>query len=515
MSKQLEIFRRVNELAERHYKNQQSGHVEFLSDCHKALAKYFEEYFGGEFIFSALSFSKNNQLHYVDEAINNGYIFNKNSVANWNKLSELFTKYINEVSDNKLISLTKILLDEKNSSVRKDLFFTCCSDCKYDTAILGNGDEENIKVFEHVLGTFNEDKESYYNANRNKLDKFYEAYSSGSYEQNKNLYDRYIWDYHELSHTYKTANNKSDFLLHFIKPSIAELDYGLLLSLATNRKLIADELAFVNLILYRVVSQKVRENIKEESIADLIQTTYSLGHNLKNRLLESDALMESLITDIEKSSLDESEKKDIKRYASNVSSKVKSLSNTGKILDLIGRFMAEKKWQDKWLSNSDYSFNEKIKNGEFTRVSISGKYAKINIDSFPTTLKLKGWLGKDNKHRPADFVYEELFFELLVNTLTYGKAYVEGDKKYVDVNISMEGNKIVIVNTPDKKIDENDKFKSVKNVFIKPTVIGHGGLLYMYKFLTQTDIGDIDIFLDATNNQFKIILKLNGISHDE
>jgi hypothetical protein len=271
----------------------------------------------------------------------------------------------------------------------------------------------------------------------------------------------------------------------------------------------------VNLILYRVVSQKVRENIKEQKIADLVQTTYSLGHNLKNRLLESDALMDSLLSDIEKSSLNENEKQDIKRYAKNVGSKVKSLSNTGKILDLIGRFMTERKWQEKWLSDSDYSFAEKISNGEFTHVSISGKYAKIHMDSFPITLKLKGWLGENHKYRPADFVYEELFFELLINTLTYGKAYVEGDVKYVDVNIAFEENKIVIVNTPAKKIGENDKFKYVKNVPIKPTVIGHGGLLYMYQFLTQTSIGDIDIFLDETKNQFKIILELKGISHDE
>ena len=101
MSKQLKIFRKVNELAEHHYKNQQSSHIDFLSDCHKALAKYFEEYFGDGFIFSALSFSKNNQLHYVDEVIDNRYIFNKNRVKNWNELSDLFKKYIGEVSDNK------------------------------------------------------------------------------------------------------------------------------------------------------------------------------------------------------------------------------------------------------------------------------------------------------------------------------------------------------------------------------------------------------------------------------
>ena len=512
MSKPLELLRTVNNLAKVHYSNEHSRHVDFLSACHNALAAYFKEYFKGEendsFIFSALSFSNNDTLHHIDENVDDNndrsYIFNEESVCNWEGLKMALKNYKSQVLKGEMISITKILLGKNSSPSHKDLFFV--------TEEYSSDVSDSSIIFQYHLEQFIYSEEEYCRTNRIKLDSFYSVYGGN---EPTNVYDRYVWNHHKLAEEYKNHNPGKAFLLHYIKPSIAELDYGLLLSLATNRQLTADELAFVNLILYRVVSQKVKENIKEERITDLIQTTYSLGHNLKNRLLESDALMNSLIDDIENSSLQETEKHDIKRYATNISSKVKSLSNTGKILDLIGRFMTERKWQDKWLSNSNYSFNEKISNGEFTRVSISGKYAKIKVENFPTTLKLKGWLGNDGKYRPADFVYEELFFELLVNTLTYGKAYVEGDKKYVDVSISSEGNKIIIVNTPAKRIDENDKFEDVKNVSIKPTVIGHGGLLYMYKFLTQTNIGDIDIFLDTTNNQFKIILELKGICHDE
>ena len=196
MSELLRIFRKINVLAEHHYTNERSSHVEFLSDCHKALAKYFEEYFEDRFIFSALSFSKDDKLHYVDEATDNGYIFNKSYVKNWSELSGLFTKYIKEASDDEpqIISITKILLDKNNTAARKDLFFTCCANCKYENEILVTDSEEDTRVFEHQLGVFNEDKGSYYEANRTKLDKFYEVFSKGSYEQNQNLYDKYIWD---------------------------------------------------------------------------------------------------------------------------------------------------------------------------------------------------------------------------------------------------------------------------------------------------------------------------------
>ena len=72
--------------------------------------------------------------------------------------------------------------------------------------------------------------------------------------------------------------------MHFIKPSIAELDYGLLLSLATNKKLTSDELAFVNLILYRVVSQTSTEKMREAERLKT-KTMFSLTtHSLKTHL---------------------------------------------------------------------------------------------------------------------------------------------------------------------------------------------------------------------------------------
>lgn len=260
MNKPLDIFREVNRLAKVHYSNEQSSHLVFLSACHKVLAKYFEEYFKGEkndgFIFSALSFSNNGVLHHIDEnddeSKDTSYLFNENSVNDWEKLKQELRTYKNQVANDEMISITKILLDKNKTNPFKDLFFVTNN---YPKDVI-----DNSIIFEYKLTDFNASEEIYCNSNKSQLDSFYSEYGSS---EATNPYCRYVYNHHKLAEVYKSHNPNKGFFLHYIKPSIAELDYGLLLSLATNRQLTSDELAFVNLILYRVVSQKVRENIKE------------------------------------------------------------------------------------------------------------------------------------------------------------------------------------------------------------------------------------------------------------
>lgn len=90
------------------------------------------------------------------------------------------------------------------------------------------------------------------------------------------------------------------------------------------------------------------------------------------------------------------------------------------------------------------------------------------------------------------------------------------DRKYVDITITSQAGKIIIANSPAKSIKVNDKFKNLKkNKPISPEEIGHGGLLYIYKFLIQTNIGIMSIILDDKEDKFIIILELKGISYDK
>ena len=275
-----------------------------------------------------------------------------------------------------------------------------------------------------------------------------------------NRTNEYYWNVwcNTISKFYPNCNS-----IYFIKLSFGSLDQTTALFIYFNtdistlnyrRKgwLSKASKAFLHEEAVSVFLPKRVKEIEEQKIADLIQTTYSLGHNLKNRLLDSDKHMDRLIKYLNKSSLNGNEKSKITRYATNVSLKVKSLSNTGMVLDLIGRFMTERKWQEKSLTKNDYNLIDKFTTGELYQMSISGKYAKINTTNLPKILKIKGWLGGEYK-RPKDFVYEELFFELFVNALTYGRDYEQDDKYLVDISISYEGDKIVMLNS----IHENDK----------------------------------------------------------
>ena len=262
MSSHLDIFREINTLAARYYTEWQSDHINFLSACHRALGNYFSSYFKETFIFSALSYSKKDHLHFVDEQLNHGYVFNQKNVSNWQDLRDTLGEYILEVSSMKMISITKILLDKSNTTICKDLFFNCCSGIKYPVDILGSS------IFEYTLENFSDDDQTYYRSNRLQLDNFRNTFSNkGVSSLGSPLYDRYVWNHHRLAQCYRSASNK-DFLLHYIKPSIRQLNYGLLLSLAMNRQLTSDEVAFINLILYRIVSQMASERMKEDLIRD-------------------------------------------------------------------------------------------------------------------------------------------------------------------------------------------------------------------------------------------------------
>jgi hypothetical protein len=274
VSNQIKIFREINILAGLNYKSEQNNHVEFLSSCHRELAEYFKNLFGDSFIFSALSYASGNMLHHIDEENNNSYIFNENFVKSHLELKSELQNYKGEIANGESISMTKILLN-KNRKSYKDLFFINTNDTLKEK-------DDSESIFKYLLLNFNNNKVLYYKNNRATLDSFYDEFFN-DYD-NKDLYDKYVWNHHKLANLYKLSNDNKDFLLHYIKPSIIEIDHGLLLSLATNRALIEDELAFVNLILYRIVSQTVSEKMKEVEKMKT-KTMFSLTtHSLKTHL---------------------------------------------------------------------------------------------------------------------------------------------------------------------------------------------------------------------------------------
>jgi hypothetical protein len=208
MSKPLELLRKVNQLAKVHYSNEHSSHVDFLSACHKALAAYFTEYFKDEendsFIFSALSFSNNDALHHIDENVDEikdrSYIFNEESVCNWEGLKRALRNYKSQVLNEEMISITKILLDKNSTTPYKDLFFVTED---YSSNII----DESI-IFKYHLEQFNISEEVYCHINRSSLDLFFSEYGGNG---PTTPYDRYVWNHHKLAEEYKNHNQMSSF----------------------------------------------------------------------------------------------------------------------------------------------------------------------------------------------------------------------------------------------------------------------------------------------------------------
>lgn len=268
-----------------------------------------------------------------------------------------------------------------------------------------------------------------------------------------------------------------------------------------------------------------------ERKSNFIRATYSLGHNLKNRVLDGDKKIEEIRTEVEKMidnfntlSNQQFDKKKILEQISNSGLQVKSLSNTGNLLDLIARAMTEK-FDNIFLQKEDWhSKNEKglseflvsLYKDKFYVVSKLGNYGAINLEKLADSIKIKPWLengAAEQKIRPADFIYEEIFFELFVNALGYGYSAVEDGKNLVQIDVYNEGNKIIVANTPSKPLNENTKFNSLAdNTELNADAVAHGGLLYISNFLTITNTGSLNVCLDKKGNKFKIVMQFEGLT---
>lgn len=252
----LKIFRSINDASAEFYTGRNYQHAEFLEKSDLILFDFFLEYFDNNFIFSALSLTKNNDLRFVNQNNgNSGYNFNP-KVNGWKELVKKIEGYIQGVAKNETISITKVLLHKK---VRQDLFITHSAN-NYPTAITDNHE----RVFEYPLKKFDDNLQTFINNNQSSLECLFNTFhnlENSQYTFDK--YCKYIWNYYALAREYSSKNDNKDFLIHFIKPSIVEFDYNLLLSLATNRQLDADELALVNLLMHRIVSQTAIEKVEE------------------------------------------------------------------------------------------------------------------------------------------------------------------------------------------------------------------------------------------------------------
>lgn len=279
----LQLIRDLNALSEYHYSKtsiQPHDHQAYLKDCNEKLYKFFLDYFNDCFLFSALSFIDRTDGTIKIAEGNGQHITHYNFVPfnNYNEVASEIHAALKEIEDNKLVSMTKILLSENN---KFDLFF---SDEIYSSEIINN----NAKILNLPLSEFKVEKtgESFYKAHKQQIDNFcieLEAKTRFFNFANDNM-GKFIWHFKKIASLYSSANNNKPFLIHFIRPSIIEFNYNLLLSLATNRTLSVEELSFVDLFIYRIVSQMVTEQLSEAQKLKSLNSISFATHAIKTTL---------------------------------------------------------------------------------------------------------------------------------------------------------------------------------------------------------------------------------------
>jgi hypothetical protein len=300
---------------------------------------------------------------------------------------------------------------------------------------------------------------------------------------------------------------------------------SLIMSLCSQRPLneqVIERWALVaNKIFRDIMPQEINlhDAIKREM--HFMNATYALGHNLKNRLLDAPSKVSNISLKLKRvfdnHKITEREKDEVISEVLNLQVQVQSLANTGNLLDLMARAMTEGSenvfslkpaWHEKESINLRDLFVKIC--GKFATIKGDGKYPKINISTLSKDLFI--CTSPKTAIRPADFVFEEIFFELLINAAGYGKVYVKDEKNWVDIEVKNEGTRLMIINTSNAPISDEVKFQGKeegKEIVISE--IAQGGLLHIYWFLELTGIGSLSFMIDRTNNRFTAIITFTDL----
>jgi hypothetical protein len=236
----------------------QNAYLEF---CNVTLFNFFKLFLGDSYLFSALSFKREKEskapviVKGDDETTN--YNIHKEVISNWEEIRDLLKKFIDEIYEEKIISLTNILIGVENPF---DLFFIK-SKLKYGGRIINK--RAKIRVYRLNDIQFTEDFDEFLSLNESKINEFIDKVSNAKDSSAELKYALYVWNYKQLADKYSGKNSGKDFLLHFIKSSTFQSKFNILLSLATNRFLTEDELVFIDLLIHRIVSETAVEKARE------------------------------------------------------------------------------------------------------------------------------------------------------------------------------------------------------------------------------------------------------------
>lgn len=294
----IDTVRQINQIARNHYHKDDEvfDHKMYLQDCFTCLQDYFISEFPQKYLFSALTqkYEGTKRLIEVVKADEGNKGTGYHFADGTNILFEpTIAELLKDIESGICISLTRTLLRDKKKG--KDLFFYSGDPYKYP--VVKEADEKaridffrlsSLKIgpeastFEDFLEASPDDGAN----NRESIGQFVytlemkEEAEQFSFEKVAKL----LWYYKRMQVQYQDRHPEKDFIVHFIRPSFIDFDYNILLSLATNGHLHHDELSYIYLLVYRIVSQTAFEKTKEiERLRR--KKSYSLtSHSFKTEL---------------------------------------------------------------------------------------------------------------------------------------------------------------------------------------------------------------------------------------
>jgi hypothetical protein len=304
----IDTIRVLNRIARTHYHDGvvTYDHEAYLRECFACLHGFFatelyvtqdksmpESPLENAYLFSALTYKRegNDQIGLVKLTASDadlGYYFYEEVKEELSaKFNPIIGELYNDIRDKRSMSVTEALLKDKRKG--KDLFLF--SDKPYNEPV-DPGDpmkrpvDARISFFctSDLEFSAGDSRDRFKARNVEQIEKFRIVLTDDdgadpgvTNEQVGNL----LWHYRKLQETYLADHDGQEFVVHFIRPSFIEFGYNLLLSLGTNCRLEADQLAFIYLIVHKIVSQTVIERTKETKKIELLKNISISTHSIK------------------------------------------------------------------------------------------------------------------------------------------------------------------------------------------------------------------------------------------
>lgn len=285
----IDLIRFINEQANKVYggKDASFNHADYIKHCSDAFANYFKIFIGDNYLFSTLSAWNRkkadgvffaNPVRRYDYNISCEYLL-KPIIEG---LNDDAVSLLNDIHQKQSISITKYLLQE---SYGFDLFFE--GNTPYNEPIKCRNQDAKIYFFPLNNLLFSENTFQFQNKNKDIIESFIAKIKIIKELETENIFEktsRLLWYYRNMQVEYFNEVEGKDFIVHFIRPSFIDFDHNMLLSLATNRLLNEEELATIDLILFKIVGLMATERVKEVE-ALKTKTMFSLTtHSLKTHL---------------------------------------------------------------------------------------------------------------------------------------------------------------------------------------------------------------------------------------